>query len=291
MGKSEELKAQSKTASTEGSQTKEDVKMEEEDGADNSDSDQSEDPEAGDAPQSQNTKEETKKSAWVNKANVMVKRKRDEKKVMLDDDEAKKAIAEFMEAQNRPFSVQNLIDNLSGRIKKTQTQRICDELWEDKILIVKEYNKTKVYMINQDIFPDTSTEDLDLLDEQIRIRRVEWDELQNQLKELAIEVKRITTEPTNKELDDEIAKLEKEDKLLTKKLKNFGKKRKNVISEVEMKEIEAKMQEYIQEWKKKKRGWMDMINVITENMDKNRKDFMEEIGIDTDEANNTSWPV
>lgn len=29
-----------------------------------------------------------------------------------------------------------------------------------------------------------------------------------------------------------------------------------------------------------------MINAVIENMDKNKKDFMDEIGIDTDEANN-----
>ena len=291
MSDSEENKSAKEGNSKSDKKTeKEDTKMEEENEAENSESEGNDDPTNEDASPSQNTKEETKK-AWVNKVNMVAKKKRDDKKVMMDDDEAKKAIAEYMEAKNRPFSVQNLIDNHSGRIKKNQTQKIWDELWEDKILIVKEYGKTKIYMINQDIFPDASTEDLDRLDEQISVMKGEWEDLKNQLKELTVEVKRITSEPTNKELDDEIAKLEKEDKNLAKKLKEFEKKRKNAISEEDIKKIEITMQNYEQEWKKRKRGWMEMVDTITENLDKNRKDFMEEIGIETDEANNSLWPT
>lgn len=145
-------------------------------------------------------------------------------------------------------------------------------------------------MINQDIFPETSTADLDLLDDQIKVRKQEYDELQNQLKELTTELKKITAEPTNKELDSEVAKLEEENKELTKKLKGLESKQKNAISEADMKKIEAKAKEYQQEWKKRKRGCMDMINAITENMDKNRKDFMEELGLETDEDHNVVCP-
>jgi len=70
-----------------------------------------------------------------------------EKKMMIDD-EARTAIAEYMEKQNRPYSVQNVIDNLHGRIKKVQAQKILDELSDDKILVCKEYGKAKIYLIN-----------------------------------------------------------------------------------------------------------------------------------------------
>jgi len=53
-----------------------------------------------------------------------------------------------MEKQNRPYSVQNVIDNLHGRIKKVQAQKILDELSDDKILVCKEYGKAKIYLIN-----------------------------------------------------------------------------------------------------------------------------------------------
>ena len=65
-----------------------------------------------------------KSSNTIPKQGMLVKRRKDDRKVMLDDDEAKKTIAEYMESQNRPYSIQNLMDNLGGRIRKVQTQRI-----------------------------------------------------------------------------------------------------------------------------------------------------------------------
>jgi len=38
---------------------------------------------------------------------------------------------------------------------------------EDKILSLKEYGKAKIYLINQDIFPTTTNEDLEKLDIEI----------------------------------------------------------------------------------------------------------------------------
>ena len=201
-----------------------------------------------------------------------------------------KAIAEYMEAQNRPYSVQNLIDNLQGRIKKTQTQRICDELVADKILVLKEYGKAKIYVINQDLYPDTSTEDLEKLDDQIKVRKEEMDKFQAQLKELQAEFKKITIEPTNQELDDMIKKLEKEESELSKKVSVFENKKTKTISEEDMKKIEQKCKVYETEWKKRKRGCMDMINTISDGMDKNKKDLIEEIGIETDEDLGVTCP-
>ena len=201
-----------------------------------------------------------------------------------------KAIAEYMEAQNRPYSVQNLIDNLQGRIKKTQTQRICDELVADKILVLKEYGKAKIYVINQDLYPDTSTEDLEKLDDQIKVRKEEMDKFQAQLKELQAEFKKITVEPTNQELDDMIKKLEKEESELSKKVSVFENKKTKTISEEDMKKIEQKCKVYETEWKKRKRGCMDMINTISDGMDKNKKDLIEEIGIETDEDLGVTCP-
>lgn len=47
---------------------------------------------------------------------------------MMTDKEAYKAINEYMIKQNRPYSLQNVIDNMHGRVKKTQCQKILDEL-------------------------------------------------------------------------------------------------------------------------------------------------------------------
>ena len=55
--------------------------------------------------------------------------------------------------------------------------KIMDLLTESAILTCKEYGKAKVYLINQDLFPVTSKEQLALLDDQISVRKKEFDEL------------------------------------------------------------------------------------------------------------------
>jgi hypothetical protein len=45
------------------------------------------------------------------------------------------------------------------------------------------------------------------------------------------------------------------------------------------------------EWKKKKRGCSDVIDVISESCDMNRKEFAKKVGIETDEACNVVCPV
>ena len=79
-----------------------------------------------------------------------------EEKEPFTDAEAETTIAEWMEKHNRPYSVQNLLDNFQHQLKRTQCMKVCDLLVESSILTCKEYGKAKVYLINQDLFPETS---------------------------------------------------------------------------------------------------------------------------------------
>ena len=123
--------------------------------------------------------------------------KRQEKvKEMMSDAQAIVAISEFMQKQNRPFSVQNMIDNLQGRIKMNQTKKIADELTEKKVLTCKEYGKAKIYLINQDLFPNSTNEELAALDEQIKVRKEELDGLNKELGAKQDEVCLLYTSPS-----------------------------------------------------------------------------------------------
>lgn len=52
---------------------------------------------------------------------------------------------------------------------------------DTKILVAKDYGKAKIYLINQDFFPETTKEVLAELDEQIKVRKAELDELNKEL--------------------------------------------------------------------------------------------------------------
>ena len=85
-------------------------------------------------------------------------------KVMMNEKEAKAAVASYMEAQNRPYSLQNVMDNMHGRIVRKICQQVLDDLTDEKHLVCKEFGKAKIYMANQDKFAETSKDELAQLD-------------------------------------------------------------------------------------------------------------------------------
>ena len=66
--------------------------------------------------------------------------------------------------QNRPYSLQNVIDNMHGKVPRKICQTVLDALTDQKVLQMKEYGKAKLYLANQDNFPEPSPEELAQLD-------------------------------------------------------------------------------------------------------------------------------
>lgn len=95
-----------------------------------------------------------------------------EAKAMLNEKDSKLAIKEYMIKQNRPYSVQNLLDNMHGRVPKKICEKVLADLTDkEKVLVCKEFGKAKIYLANQDNFPATSTEELRKIDDQIKERK------------------------------------------------------------------------------------------------------------------------
>jgi len=57
-----------------------------------------------------------------------------------------------------------------------------------------------------------------------------------------------------------------------------------------LKKIEERYKKYHQEWKKRRSGCHDIIDMVSESMDMNRKEFMKLVGIETDEDNGVILP-
>ena len=74
--------------------------------------------------------------------------KRIEEKVPFTDEEAETTVADFMEKNNRPYSVQDLLNNYQHQLSRPQCIRILSQLTESGILSCKEYGKAKVYLVN-----------------------------------------------------------------------------------------------------------------------------------------------
>ncbi|CAI2369696.1 unnamed protein product [Moneuplotes crassus] len=234
------------------------------------------------------TKVPKSKEADKKKSKLDQPKKKKREKKMMNDVEAKEAISKYMEAQNRPYSIQNIIDNLRGEIRKAQTQKILDALTEENILTCKEYGKAKIYLINQDIFPETTNEDLEKLDKEIDTKKKEFEELDAKLKSLNSDLRKIKIEPTNAELDAELEALTSENLRLEGRLEEYGDVQED--RSISIDDIEKQEKLFSKEWRVRKKGFMEIIDTISEALEKKPKELMEEIGIETDEDYNVVCP-
>ena len=114
-----------------------------------------------------------------------------------------------MKKQNRPYSLINIFDNLHGKIKKPQVQRILDSLTDAGELQMKEFGKAKIYLLNQKSIPDVNQAELDKISKEVQDLRTAHRELTEDVKSLTAELKDIQNQLTDEQLDAEIAKYEK----------------------------------------------------------------------------------
>lgn len=144
-----------------------------------------------------------------------------------------------MEKNNRPYSVQDILNNFQGRLKKPLCQKVMEELTEAKIFACKEYGKARIYLINQDLFDTASEEQLTILDEQIKVRKDELYELQDNSKKLTTKVKEAQIGDTNDQMALNLEAMKKEVLLLEQKLEPFKKSGAKVITQDELNKSEA----------------------------------------------------
>ncbi|CDW90904.1 UNKNOWN [Stylonychia lemnae] len=189
-------------------------------------------------------------------------------KKMMTDKEAYAGIKEYMIKvkqinlktfqANRPYSLQNVLDNMHGRVKKVQGQKVLDDLTDQKTLTCKEFGKAKVYLANQDNFPTTSNEELLKLDQQIKTHKDNLQLKQNRLKELQNQLKDVCSGLNNIQMKAEIERLKIENENIRTKTQKYEEGNIQMISEEEINEKKKDLLKYGIEWKKRKRACMEI---------------------------------
>ncbi len=70
-----------------------------------------------------------------------------------------------MNQQNRPYSIQNIFDNLRKAVKKPALQKALDELVEEKLITCKEYGKSQIFLYNQSNIEEVPDEEIKKVDQ------------------------------------------------------------------------------------------------------------------------------
>ncbi|XP_044743350.1 homologous-pairing protein 2 homolog [Chrysoperla carnea] len=200
---------------------------------------------------------------------------------------ATNTVLKYLEAQNRPYSANDLVTNLKD-LGKAAVQKALDQLVETKKIIEKTYGKQKVYSILQ----ENTDQSIDQMNEEIRELDAQTQKVTNELKTLNDDIKskdaELKTLQSSLKTQDAIIKrdeLKEKIEKLQSKLTTLQETQ-VAISNEEKKQIINDHTKFVKEYRKRKRICMDIIDSIMESYPKSKKQLMEEIGIETDEDAN-----
>ncbi|KAJ7954079.1 homologous-pairing protein 2-like [Quillaja saponaria] len=198
-------------------------------------------------------------------------------------DSAEAIVLNFINEQNRPLNSQNVADALQKfNLKKAAIQKALDNLADSGRISFKEYGKQKIYIARQDQFDIPNNEELNQMKEEKAKLQQQLEEEKKAIIEVEGEIRTLQSNLTLEQIYQRESKLRTEvDELENKLAKLRGGV--TLVRPGDRKVVEEMFSEKLSLWRKRKRMFKDIWDVITENSPKDPKEFKEELGIEYDE--------
>lgn len=192
-------------------------------------------------------------------------------------------VIKYLRDQNRPYSANDIFNNLHEEIKKPTVQKALDKLVEQGRIMEKVYGKQKVYVVKQE---HLNAKDLGQvmhdLDSKLNALFQQLTSAEQELKRSENLFHELQCCPRTSEAHEEQKVLENKVKLLQEKLESISKSTVN-IPEDHKERMQKDHENNIKEWKKRKRLCMDIIESILESYPNSKRSLLDEMGIETDE--------
>ncbi|XP_029997355.1 homologous-pairing protein 2 homolog [Sphaeramia orbicularis] len=203
---------------------------------------------------------------------------------MSKKDNSATLILAYLNERNRPYSAQDVFTNLQKQhgLGKTAVVKAMEQLALEGKIKEKTYGKQKIYFADQAQFKDINEEDLKAMDCQISELSAEVQSLTQDCRQLDAELKELNSSLTTEEMTSEIQELKVECSGCKARLEKI-KSATNHVTPEEKEKVYKERSVYVKEWKKRKRLASDMMNAILEGYPKSKKDFLDEVGVETDE--------
>lgn len=203
---------------------------------------------------------------------------------MASKSDPKRAVVKYLKMQNRPYSANDITQNLHKEFGKTAIQKALDELSSSGNIKEKLYGKQKVYAPIQETETDQQAMEsiLTQLDVQINEASASLTRTEQELKAVENELKEYTNQTSTEEARKMESELLSTVEKLELKLESLSKTTVKISAD-EKKKIAKENEVVVKEYRKRKRICMDIANTILENYPKPKRAFYEEVGIETDE--------
>jgi 26S proteasome regulatory subunit (ATPase 3-interacting protein) len=192
-------------------------------------------------------------------------------------------VLQFLSEQNRPFTVNDIVQGLNQKLPKSQVVSTLNKLVEKNRVIEKNCGKQKIYCVTQKgslPLKDVSAKVLDL-EREGNTLAVKLKDVEKDLEKKSVQLKKLQLLPTREEVLRRKKILEEEIKDVQLKLESFQGKS---YEKKDKEKIEKEYGSVLKEYKKRKRLCTEMVEAIFENYPKSKKHLLQEIGIETDDS-------
>ncbi|KAI4822700.1 hypothetical protein KUCAC02_008231 [Chaenocephalus aceratus] len=203
---------------------------------------------------------------------------------MSKKDNGTSVILAYLNEKNRPYSSQDVFCNLQKQhgFGKTAVVKAMDLLALEGKIKEKSYNKQKIYFADQSQFKDVDDVELKAMDAQISQLSADVQSITQSSRQLDAELKELNSALTTEEVMSEIKELKAECSGYRARVEKI-KSATNHVTPEEREKVYTDRNVYVKEWKKRKRLASDMMDSILEGYPKSKKQFLEEVGVETDE--------
>ncbi|XP_075942567.1 homologous-pairing protein 2 homolog [Anarhichas minor] len=197
----------------------------------------------------------------------------------------------YLNEKNRPYSAQDVFCNLQKQhgFGKTAVVKAMELLALEGKIKEKTYGKQKIYFADQSQFTNVNEADLKAMDGQISQLSAEVQSLTQSCRQLDAELKELSSSLTTEEMMSEIRELKAECSGYRARLEKI-KSATNHVTPEEKEKVSKDRDVYVKEWKKRKRLASDMMDAILEGYPKSKKQFLDEVGVETDEDSKVVVP-
>ncbi|KAM6295569.1 homologous-pairing protein 2 homolog [Aegotheles albertisi] len=198
----------------------------------------------------------------------------------------------YLREQNRPYSAQDVFGNLQREhgLGKAAVVKALEQLAQQGRIREKTYGKQKIYFADQEQLPAASDAELRALDGDIAELSSKVQALQQSCRLMEGELKELNGSMTTPEMGKEIAALRQDCAGYTERLERI-KSATNHVTPEEKEKVCREQQLYRREWRRRKRMATELLDAILEGYPKSKKQFFEEVGIETDEDHNVTLPA
>lgn len=201
-------------------------------------------------------------------------------------------VLEYMDRTNRPYSAQNVFDNLGRQPGKGAVQAILEELCEGSAapLSTKTFGKSRLFWKNQRLFDAAELSAPSVARLQGDASRAEEAALlaRRKASEAMAKLSALQAQPTDAALDARLDELHKTCAEQEQRLQALGSGPK--VSRKDRERTVKRANEYRKQWVKRRRQAMDVVEMIADGWEKKVKHVVDAIGVETDEEYNVTVP-